>query len=212
MTTEPTSTEPAPSGLTPADGRAPGDCGFTVSDTGVITDMPMLDELLDPYRSGLGIGYQGYRAHCYRMLNWARFVTEPQEFREQKIAIMTVLHDLPFFMTGDLDYLDKACDLATDHLSAIGRSEWTEEMHLMINNHHKVREYTGPYSELVEACRKADWIDVTFTKLRFGIPRKLVVEVRATFPMNEAYKAVALPNIARYAVRHVNRPLPMMRW
>ena len=29
---------------------------------------------------------------------------------------------------------------------------------------------------------------------------------------NEAYKAVALPGIARYTVTHLTRPLPMMRW
>jgi hypothetical protein len=185
---------------------------LTVSNTGVVTDMPMLDELLDPYRAGLGIGYNGYRAHCYRMVNWARFVTEPQPHRDEKLAIMTVLHDVPFFLTGDLDYLAKACDLATAHLERIGHEDWTDEIHLMINNHHKVRPYTGPHAELVEACRKADWIDVTFTKLRFGIPRRLVVEVRATFPLNEAYKAVALSGICRYAARNLRNPLPMMRW
>lgn len=184
----------------------------TITASGVVTDLPLLDELLDPYREGLGIGYWGYRAHCYRMVNWARFVTAPEPFREQKLAIMTVLHDVPFFLTGNLDYLGQACDLATAHLKEIGREEWTEELHLMINNHHKVRPYTGPHAPLVEACRKADWIDVTFTKVRFGIPRRLVVEVRATFPMNEAYKAVALPNIAKYASSHLRRPLPMMRW
>jgi hypothetical protein len=186
--------------------------GITISESGVVTDLPMLDEILAPYRAGLGVGYNGYRAHCYRMVNWARFVTEPQPFREEKLAIMTVLHDVPFFLTGDLDYLGKACDLATAHLRDIGHEEWTEEMHLMINNHHKMRRYTGPHAELVEACRKADWIDVSFTKLRYGIPRRRIVEVRATFPMNEAYKAVAMTSICKYAVRHLNRPLPMMRW
>ncbi|MGQ0479913.1 MAG: hypothetical protein ACT4O0_02615 [Pseudonocardia sp.] len=188
------------------------DGGFTVTDTGVVTDMPMLDALLDPYRAGLGVGYNGYRAHCYRMLNWARFVSEPRPYREEKLAIMTVLHDLPFMLTGDLDYLGRACAMATEHLREIGRPEWTEELHLMINNHHRLRGYTGPHAELVEACRKADWIDVSFTKLRFGIPRRRIVEVRATFPMNEAFKAVAITAIGRYAVRHLNRPLPMMRW
>jgi hypothetical protein len=185
---------------------------FTVTDTGVLTDLPMLDELLAPHRSGLGTGYWGYRAHCYRMVNWARFFTQPEPHREDKLAIMTAMHDLPFFLTGNLDYLGLACDLTTNHLKEIGREEWTEELHLMINNHHKMRAYTGPHAPLVEACRRADWIDVSFTKIRYGLPRKLVVEVRATFPMNEAYKAIAMPSIAKYAAGHLNRPLPMMRW
>jgi hypothetical protein len=180
--------------------------------SGVVTDLPLLDELLAPHREALGIAFWGYRAHCYRMVNWARFVTDPQPFRDEKLAIMTVLHDLPFMVSGDLDYLGKACELATAYLKEIGREDWTEELHLMINNHHKVRSYTGPYAPLVEACRKADWIDVSFTKLRYGIPRPLVVEVRSTFPMNEAYKGVAMPRIARYAAGHLRRPLPMMKW
>jgi len=185
---------------------------FSCSPTGVLTDMPMLDELLNPHRAGLGAKYWGYRAHCYRMVNWARLVTDAEPFREDKLAIMTVLHDLPFFLTGDLVYLEKACALATAHLRDIAREEWTEELHLMIRNHHKVRSYAGPYAPLVEACRKADWIDVTFTKVRFGIPRRLVVEVRSTFPMNEAYKGLAIPAIAKFAAAHPTCPLPMMRW
>jgi hypothetical protein len=38
------------------------------------------------------------------------------------------------------------------------------------------------------------------------------VEVRATFPMNEAYKGVALPNIGKYMAAHKRRPLPDVRW
>ena len=79
-------------------------------------------------------------------------------------------------------------------------------------NHHKVRPYRGEYAPMVDAMRKADWIDVTFTKVRFGIPRSWIRDLRATFPLNEAYKAVAMPGIAKYAVSHLSRPLPMLRW
>ena len=65
---------------------------------------------------------------------------------------------------------------------------------------------------MVDAMRKADWLDVTFTKVRFGMPASFIRELRATFPLNEAYKGVALPMIARYAFSHRSRPLPMMRW
>jgi hypothetical protein len=185
---------------------------FSLTSTGVLTDLPVLDGLLAPHREGLGKSYWGYRAHCYRMVNWARSFTDPEPYREDKLAIVTVLHDLPFFLSGDLDYLGKACELTTAHLKQIGREEWTEELHLMINNHHKVRSYVGPFAPMVEAVRRADWIDVSFTKLRYGLPREFVAEVRATFPMNEAYKGIAMPAIAKYAAGHLGRPLPMMRW
>jgi hypothetical protein len=178
----------------------------------VVDDVPLLDELLEPYRKGLGPGYLGYRAHCYRMVNWARFTSADVPYRNEKLAIMTVYHDIPYFVSGDLDYIDKACDLADAYLDDIDRGDWKEEMRLMISNHHKVRAYTGPHANLVDACRKADWIDVSFTKLRYGIDKGLVKEVRATFPMNEAYKAIAIPGIMRYAKANLSRPLPMMRW
>lgn len=185
---------------------------LVLSDTGVVTNMPLIDEMLEPYRQGLGAFYWGYRAHCYRVLNWARFLSEPVPFREEKLALMAVPHDLPFLLDGDLNYLGSACDMASKQLAERGRAGWAEEVHLMISNHHKVRTYTGPYAPLVEACRKADWIDVSFTKMHFGIPRPIVREIRARFPFNEAYKTLGLPAIGRYARSHLGRPLPMMRW
>jgi hypothetical protein len=185
---------------------------IVVSDTGVVTEMPLVDALLEPYAEGLGAFYWGYRAHCYRVLNWARFVSDPAPHREEKLALMAVPHDLPFLLNGDLDYLGAACDLASAKLAELRRTEWEEEVHAMINHHHKVRRYTGEHAALVEACRKADWIDVSFTKLHFGIPRPIVREVSARFPFNEAYKNLGLPAIGRYARRHLSRPLPMMRW
>jgi hypothetical protein len=65
---------------------------------------------------------------------------------------------------------------------------------------------------MVEAMRRADWIDVTFTKKRFGLDRGFVRDVRAAFPINEAYKGLVMPMIGRYAVRHLHAPIPMLRW
>ena len=67
----------------------------------------------------------------------------------------------------------------------IGRADWEPEMRLMIDNHHKVRPYTGPYAPMVDAMRKADWLDVTFTKVRFGMPMSFVRElVGASTPLH----------------------------
>jgi hypothetical protein len=178
----------------------------------IVTESGLIDDILGPHQKDLGIGYNGYRNHCFRMLNIGRYLVPDEAHRDDRFAIMAAFHDLPFFLTGNLDYLGKASDLAKDYLVAMGRPEWEPEMRLMIHNHHKVRPYTGEYAPMVDAMRKADWIDVSFTKIRFGIPRTWIRDLRATFPLNEAYKAVAMPGIARYAVTHLTRPLPMMRW
>jgi hypothetical protein len=178
----------------------------------IVTESGLIDDILGPHEKGLGVGYIGYRNHCFRMLNVGRFLVPDEPHRDDRFAIMAAFHDLPFFLDGDLDYLGRAGDWAHDYLVAMGREEWEPEMRLMIDNHHKVRPYTGPYAPMVDAMRKADWLDVTFTKVRFGMPMSFVRELRATFPMNEAYKGVAMPMIARYAFSHLSRPLPMMRW
>ena len=154
----------------------------------IVTESGLIDDILGPHQKGLGVGYIGYRNHCFRMLNVGRYLVPDAPHRDDRFAIMSAFHDLPFFLDGDLDYLGRASGWASDYLEAMGRSEWEPEMRLMIHNHHKVRPYTGEYAPMVDAMRKADWIDVTFTKVRFGIPRRFIAEMRATFPLNEAYK------------------------
>lgn len=171
-----------------------------------------LDDILEPYRAGLGPSYTGYRNHAFRMLNFGRYLTAEEPGRDDRFAIMGAFHDLPFFLDGNLNYLGRAADWARDYLVGTGRADWDPEMRLMIENHHKVRRYRGPSAALVEAMRKADWIDVSFAKIRFGIPRSFIREVSDAFPINDAYIHIALPMIGRYAVRHPRRPLPMMRW
>lgn len=178
----------------------------------LVTEYPLIDEILEPHRAGLGTVYPGYRSHAYRMLNYVRFLTPPSPDRDDRVAVMAGFHDLPVLLDWDLEYLDRAADWADEYLDSIGRKEWQDEVRLMIVNHHKFRPYRGPSAPLVEATRKADWIDVSFSKLRFGIPRSYLREVADAFPLDGLYPRPALPKIARYAIGHLRRPLPMMRW
>jgi hypothetical protein len=82
----------------------------------------------------------------------------------------------------------------------------------MIGHHHKIRSYRGPSAPFVEATRKADWIDVSFCALRFGLPRTYVCEVATAFPLDGFYPRPAWPMVARYAVHNLRRPIPNLRW
>jgi hypothetical protein len=42
--------------------------------------------------------------------------------------------------------------------------------------------YRGPHAEIIEACRRADWIDASMGWLRKGMPRRSIREVEHTFP------------------------------
>jgi hypothetical protein len=57
----------------------------------------------------------------------------------------------------------------------------------------------SPYALLVEVTGKADWIDVTFFALRFGLPRTYLREVATAFPLNGFYPIPAWPMVADHA-------------
>lgn len=178
----------------------------------LIVDAPLIDGILGPHQRGLGELYDGVRNHAYRMLNFGRLFAPAEPFRDERIAIMAAFHDLPAFLDWHLeDYLERAAALADDYLETAGRPEWCAEMRLMIENHHRIRPYRVPGGALVEATRRADWIDVSVGVLRFGLPREYLREVDAAFPFRAAYRQ-ALKSLAGYVVRHPLRPLPMLRW
>jgi hypothetical protein len=173
----------------------------------------LIDSILDPYRVRLGPSlYEGYRNHAYRMLNFARALAPPEPDRDERIAIMAAFHDLPFCLDGNLDYLDRAADLTDAWLEKHDRAAFRNEIRLMIGHHHKIRPYSGPSAPLVEATRKADWIDVSFCALRFGLSRTYVRAVATAFPLDGFYPRPAWPMVFRYAARNLWRPVPNLRW
>lgn len=193
----------APSGTgRTAQARAPG----------LVSECALIEATLDPHRRVLGPLYEGIRNHAFRMLNFARALAPDTDGdRDQRLAVVAAFHDLPAVLDGDLNYLGRAADLADEHLHACGHPQWSEQVRLMICNHHKVRPYTGPHAAVVEAVRRADWVDASGGLLNVGLPRAFRREVDAAFPLRPLYRP-GLALIARYAVRHPRRPLPMLRW
>jgi hypothetical protein len=51
-----------------------------------------------------------------------------------------------------------------------------------IHWHHKIFPYTGQHRDIIEACRKADWIDASKGTLRKGVSKAAIKEVEAAFP------------------------------
>jgi len=177
----------------------------------VVSSFALLDDLLEPERQRTAPNWEGLRNHAYRMLNFARNLAPDEPDRDERIAIMAAFHDLPVFHDFSLDYLDRASSLADDYLARTGKGQWATEIRLMIQNHHKIRRYTGPHAALVEATRRADWIDVSWGRFGMGIPRSFRKEIEAAFPVAALMKP-GLKVIARYAIHHPLRPLPMLRW
>ena len=80
----------------------------------------------------------------------------------------------------------------------------------MIAYHHKITPSAVDPGSLIEAFRRADWIDVTYGLRRFGIPRPFVARLFAIWPSaGFHWRLVTLTSIGSGATPLT--PLPMVR-
>jgi hypothetical protein len=174
----------------------------------IIHHLPLVDEILESHRRyarGDDAGYAGYRAHVYRVVNFARALTPDEPDRDDKLAIAIAFHDLAAFDT--LDYLVPSIEAQDAWLQQTGRDAWRDELALVIAEHHRLTGYgpTRPYAPLVEAVRRADLVDVSQGLIRFGLPRSYVREVRSAFDARVFFRRVIPAGTIR-AARMLQQP------
>lgn len=176
----------------------------------LLTEIATLDRVLQAHAAELGGDYTGYRNHTYRVANFCLAQAHPAPDAIEKTAIAVAFHDLGIWTDGTFDYLPPSIRLAEGYLSQAGRMEWTSEVSAMILEHHKIRACRDP-RPLIEAFRRADWIDVSKGILTFDLPRSLVTEVIATWPNAGFHARLVQLSLTRLAT-HPLSPLPMMRF
>jgi hypothetical protein len=174
----------------------------------ILETLPLAEEILESHRHrahGDDAGYDAYKAHVYRVVNFARALTPDAPDRDDKLAIAVAFHDLAVFDT--LDYLVPSIEAQDAWLRQTGRGAWSDELALIVAQHHRLSGYgpTRPYAPLVEAVRRADLIDVSQGLIRFGIPSSYVKEVRAAFDASVFFRRV-IPLGTLRAVRKLQQP------
>ena len=189
----------------------------TLRPKAIIRDYPLIDELLDARRAIFGgddqeAVFRGYRSHAYHILNFARQWIEPTGDSDDMLAICAVFHDIAAWPDDNLDYLRPSADQADAYLDAIGKSDWKPAMRLMIESHHKITRYRAEHAYWVEPVRRADWCDVSFNLLRFGLPGAFIREVNAAFPIGAFYPGHVYRVSLKWALRHPLNPMPILRW
>lgn len=127
-----------------------------------------------------------------------------------KVSIAVAFHDLGIWVNNTYDYLEPSKQLAREHLAKSHQAGWSEEIETMIEQHHKLRKFKGNPSWLVEPFRKADWIDVSCGKLKFGLPSAFVAETLAKFP-NSGFHKRLIALASQRLKTHPFSPLPMLR-
>ena len=177
----------------------------------VCSDFPFVDHLLGQYAEALGQDFAGYRNHVTRVLNFL-FAIAPQlgDVRKQ-VLVAATFHDLGIWTDRTFDYLGPSKRLALEYLGSSGLSHLAPEVEAIIQHHHKIRPYTGPFSSTVEPFRRADLVDLSVGLIRSGIDTHFLHAVKTAFP-NAGFHARLTMLSARQLIRSPLRPLPMVHW
>lgn len=149
----------------------------------IITESPRVEALLAPYRDQLGRDYIGYRNHILRVLSYTMHFLGGDAQHRPIIETALAFHDIGMWSDGDLAYLEPSIAQA---LAANQREGWGYDPALLtalIAEHHKLRPYRGPHADLVNALRKADWIDASGGMVRQGLSKAQIAAVTQAIPI-----------------------------
>jgi len=191
-------------------------------------EIPLLESILTPWREVIGEDYLGYRNHVYRMLHCCfelldhdsyanELSSDPivivadHEQDRQKLIIAAAFHDIGIWIDKTIDYIPPSLPPAMAYLEDNGLSAWSDEITLMITEHHKLTEVTDPRYRLVELFRRGDLVDFSLGMVRFGIDKVTLNKLKTTFP-NEGFHRGLLAKGSRWFLKHPLNPAPMMKW
>jgi hypothetical protein len=145
-------------------------------------ERPRIEGLFAPYKQQLGDDYLGYRNHVYRIVTYAMHFLHDRAQYEPVVETAFVYHDIGLWTHRALAYLEPSEAVAVADNVKYGWGLDPDLLKGMIHWHHKIFPYRGVHQEVIEACRKADWIDATKGLLRKGIPRVEIKKVEEAFP------------------------------
>ncbi|QDH33694.1 phosphohydrolase [Porphyrobacter sp. YT40] len=148
-----------------------------------ILSEPTVERYLPMVAEAVGPDFAAYRNHIYRVLSYAlHFLGDDPRGREH-IGFALVFHDVGMWADRELAYLEPSETVAervreqhAPHLDATLVAN-------IIHWHHKLLPFKGPDAAIVNAARKADWIDASMGTVRNGVARKDVAAIEAAIPV-----------------------------
>ena len=146
------------------------------------THRPRLDAIFAPHVDAIGRDYPGYRNHVERTVTYAMHFLEGDPAAEPVVETAMAYHDIGLWTDRALAYLEPSEAVALADNASRGWGFDPDLLRGIIHWHHKVFPYRGPHGKIIEACRKADWIDASLGWLRKGMPRRAIREVERAFP------------------------------
>lgn len=178
----------------------------------MLTQLPLLDEVLNQHAAQLGRDFVPYRNHAYRVANFCWALVPDGADRETLdiISLAAAFHDLGIWTDRTFDYLAPSRRLADMWLVSREQADSADIIGTMICQHHKLTPWRGNDSPLVDSFRRADLVDVSRGLIASGLSRELLREVAAEFP-NAGFHRLLLKLSFNHFKRHPLNPLPMIR-
>lgn len=148
----------------------------------IVQESERVEALLQPYQDVLGNDFRAYRGHVYRVITYAMHFLKQEESHRALVETALVYHDIGLWTAKDLAYLapSEAVALKDNHELKLGLDP--QLLQSTIHWHHKITAYRGPGAEVVNAVRKADWIDASNGLLRKGLSVEQVRAVEEAIP------------------------------
>lgn len=141
-----------------------------------------VEQLIGRYESVIGEDFAAYRNHVYRTITYAMHFLGNAEEHEPMVETAFVYHDIGLWTDKELAYLGPSEKHAIDDNQKYGWGLDPDVLRDVIHWHHKIFRYHGPHQDVVEACRKGDWIDATKGKIRKGMSKENIAKVEAAYP------------------------------
>ena len=156
----------------------------------VITNSANLENLLNPFHSIIGDDFAGYRGHLYRVLNYSLWLLAGEKKYRAVLEFVLVYHDIGLWTARKLAYLEPSIEAALLASQKEGHGFDPQLLKDIIFYHHKVFAFRGPNATIVNAFRKADWIDFSQGKIKKGVPAEFIYRVKEQIPAAGFYAAL----------------------
>ena len=138
-----------------ADADQPYDRAVTTPE--IVRSIPLAEEILESHRHlarGDDAGYDAYKAHVYRVVNFARALTPDGPDRDDKLVIAAAFHDIAAFDT--LDYLVPSIQAQDAWLQQTRREAWSDELALIVAE-HPLDEASVQIRQRTNCVRRCFW-------------------------------------------------------
>lgn len=167
----------------------------------------IIEDLMHGFEPTIGTDFEKYRNHVYRVfLNCILQDDNPEN--AGKYAIAAVFHDIGIWTDHTIDYLSPSIVQLRKYLAATGKDDLGDEIACMIYWHHKISRYHGKFEHVTEVFRRADWADVTFGVVGFGLDSRALSHFRKMLP-NKGFHVFLVKKLLLNFLKKPLKPLPM---